>query len=225
MFGIFNDNNKKNVAPGNISEWSYQRYCQFLGYDLLGDPNFDDKIDAIYEQVNTYNEEKIEKIAEKSGCTVSECILKLKYLKNKRWIDSSYYINVATKEIKKCTEQDLNLLNKYYEMVYLKEYQVKEMLIDLKKEDETITDTDIFSELKYLCNNSLLNGIILDEDNKEIVYYTKEKRKKASFLVTLKCPNCGALVDVPKFNSGKCGYCNTIVEDTYSEKVNNNGNF
>ena len=211
-------NSNKAIAPGKISEWSYQRYCRFLGYDLLGDPNFDDKIHAVYEQVHTNQEEKIETIAAKSGCTVSECILKLKYLKNKRWIDTHYYINVTTKEIKKCSDKDLELLNKYYEMIYLKQYQVKEILKDLKKENENVSENDIVKELQYLCDNSLLNGIKIDENDHEILYYSIEKRKKASFLVTLKCPNCGALVDVPKFNSEKCGYCGTFVEDNYSKR-------
>ena len=219
MFNIINRlAGNKSTSPGKISEWSYQRYCRFLGYDLLGDPDFDDKIQAVYEQVNTYHEEKIETIAQKTGCVVDECILKLKYLKNKRWIDTHYYINSTTKEIKKCTDKDLELLNKYYEMIYLKQYQVKEILKDLKKEDESVTENDIVSELSYLINNSLLNGIKIDENDHEILYYSIEKRKKSAFQVTLKCPNCGALVDVPKFNSEKCGYCGTFVEDNYSKR-------
>ena len=222
MVSITSNNN---VVPGTISEWSYQRYCNFLGYRLLGDKNFDKKISTILDQINNYKEESIEKIAEKSEISVNECILKLKYLKNKRWIDSSYYINASTKELKKCSDDELKLLNKYYEMVYLKQYQLKEMLKDLQKEDSSVTENTIINELKYLIDNSFLNGIKIDEKDNEILYYTIEKRKKAKFQVTLKCPNCGALVDVPKFNNEKCDYCGTLVEDTYSKEVNNNGIF
>lgn len=211
------DGNEQSKRKINISEWSYQRYCQFLGYDLLGDPNFEKKMTSILDQINQYKEESIEKIAEKSGTSVNECILKIKYLKNKRYIDSSYYVNSSTKELKKCNDNELELLNKYYEMVYLKQYQVKEMLKDLKKVDNDITESTIIKELKYLIDNSLLNGIKIDENDNEILYYTIEKKRKASFLVTLKCPNCGALVDVPKNYQEKCKYCETIVNDTYSQ--------
>ena len=208
----------KEDVKGNISEWSYQRFCQFYGNDLLKDPLFEKKISIILDQVNNYKEEDIDKICEKSGCSLNECVLKLKYLKNKRWIDSHYYINSSTRKIKKCSDSELLLINKYYDMVYLKHFQINEMLEELQKSDPSITREIILKELKDLSDNSLLNGIKIDENDNEILYYSLEKKKKASFYVTLNCPNCGALVDIPKNNSEKCGYCQTLVEDTYTGK-------
>lgn len=213
---------KEEIIRGSISEWSYQRFCQFYGFVILRDPDFDKKINIILDQVNNYKVEDIDKICEKSGCNFNECILKLRYLKNKRWIDSNYYINSSTRTIKMCSDSELELINKYYDMIYLKHFQINEMLKELQKTNQNITYEDILKELKELSDNSLLNGIKIDENDNEVLYYSLEKKKKASFCVTLNCPNCGALVDIPKNNSEKCDYCGTLVEDTYTGKDKEN---
>ena len=197
-----------------VSNWSYQRFCSFLGYTVYNDPDFNKKIEIIEEQVNTYKEENINTIAKKANCKINECILKLKYLKNKKIIDNYYYINGITKEIKKCSDDDIKLLNKYHDLIYLNHYQIEEMQYKLKKNNESITKDEIIKELRYLYDKSLLNGIKINDDN-VIVYYTLEKKKKAEYCSTIQCPNCGALVDVPIKSSENCNYCGTIVKDTY----------
>ena len=197
-----------------VSNWSYQRFCRFLGYTVYNDPNFNKKIEIIIDQVNTYKEENIETIAKKANCKVNECILKLKYLKNKRIIDNNYYINGITKEIIKCSNEDVALLEKYHDLIYLNHCQIIEMQDKLKKTYESITEEAIIRELRYLNGKNLLNGIKIN-DNNEIIYYTLEKKKKKEYYSTLHCPNCGALVDVPIKSSETCEYCGTIVKDTY----------
>ena len=61
----------------------------------------------------------------------------------------------------------------------------------------------------------IINGIKLDDERKEIIYYTIEKKKKEENYVTLNCPKCGSLVDVLKKNSAHCDYCGSIVEDKH----------
>ena len=135
-------------------------------------------------------------------------------------IDYSYYINSFTGKIKKCSDSDLELIYKYYEMVYHKHYSIYEMKIELnnKNEEKKYTEEDIYKELLYLSDRALLSGIDFDEKTHEILYYTLEKRKMKEKYVTLNCPNCGALVDVIKFDRGRCSYCKTLVEDTYSKR-------
>ena len=203
---------KKEKKQGILSNWSYQRFCRFYGINVYPDPEFDIKINRIINLVNNKNYENIKTIAKESNCNYNECILKLKYLKNKRVIDSNYFINSVTDEIKKCSESDLKLINKYYEMVYQKHYKLYEMKKALGESEE-----DIYNELKYLSDISLLNGINFDSNTHEILYYSLEKKKLAEKFVTLNCPSCGALVDIPKFSQARCSYCNTIVEDTYSK--------
>ena len=207
---------------GIISMWSYQRYCRFYDYIVFIEPDFEIKMKKLCELVTVYKETDIRIIANKMGFSIKECIYKLNYLKNKKWISNDYYINGQTYEIKKCSNEEINLLNKYYDMVYLKHYTIYEMARDLKKKDNSLdieeTKKIVYKELKYMSSISLLNGIKFDEEKHEILYYTLEKRIKSEKFVTLNCPHCGALVDIPKFDFARCEYCSTIVEDTYSRK-------
>jgi len=220
---ISDKKDKNETKRGNISLWSYQRFCKFYGYNVFTDPAFEEEIDTIMILV-TNGISDINKIANSAGCSVRDCIFKLRYLKNKRWIDSNYYINSHTNEIKKCSENDYNLIDKYYEMIYQKNYSILEMAIEMEKNNQDssisrdILKEKIFDELKYLSDMSLLSGIKLDEDNKEIKYYSIEKRNNSKWFVSLNCPGCGALIDVPKNYQTKCEYCGKMVDDTYSKK-------
>ena len=55
------------------------------------------------------------------------------------------------------------------------------------KEDQSISieelKNNIYKEIEYLHNNSLLSGIKLDEEKHDILYYSLEKRKKAKYLL------------------------------------------
>ena len=75
---------KPNEKKGkNISEWSYQRFCLFYGNMILPDPNFNSKLESIKKSILEDKLENIDEIAMKAGCSFDECILKIRYLKNK----------------------------------------------------------------------------------------------------------------------------------------------
>ena len=71
----------------------------------------------------------------------------------------------------------------------------------------------VFNELKMLYDKDLINGVKLNEVDKEILYYTVEKNKKEKDFISIRCKNCGAINDVNRGNKTRCEYCNTIIED------------
>lgn len=205
---------------GNISEWSYQRFCGFYGDRVFKDEKFDEKIKAITECVNVKNMERLDEIAENSGCTVEEVVMKIRYLKNKRVIDN-VYIDRINKLIRKCTEDDMQILDKYYTMLYNDHFTIHEMAIrvpNYHNKPLPIIEEDVYKDIKYLYDKSIVNGIKLDESTKEIIYYTIEKKTKRELYATVNCPKCGALVDVIKKSTGRCDYCGALVEDTTNGK-------
>ena len=66
---------------------------------------------------------------------------------------------------------------------------------------------------KTLYDKDLINGVKLNEVDKEILYYTVEKNKKEKDFISIRCKNCGAINDVNRGNKTRCEYCNTIIED------------
>lgn len=218
---LFNKGKKeKKSNKGNINEWSFQRFCGFYGERILKDPLFHDKIDKIKEAINDKRMERLDEIASYSSCTVEEAVMKIKYLKNKRVFDD-LYIDRVNRLVKKCSKEDQEILEKYYNMLYQNHYSIKEIaarIPNYHNKPILIIEEDVYKEIKYLYDKSIINGIKLDEYNKEIVYYTVEKHKKAITYVTINCPKCGALVDVIRDGSGKCDYCGSIVEDTTNGK-------
>lgn len=75
----------------------------------------------------------------------------------------------------------------------------------------------VFNELKMLYDKDLINGVKLNEVDKEILYYTVEKRKKEQDFISMRCGNCGAINDVNRGGKTRCEYCNTIMEDNTIE--------
>ena len=71
----------------------------------------------------------------------------------------------------------------------------------------------VFEELKYLVDNDLINGVILNEIDETITYYSIEKHKNNKNIVTISCPSCGALNDINIGDKKRCEYCKTILED------------
>ncbi len=213
---IFNkDEVKQN--KGKISEWSYQRFSSFYDTITLPDKDFDIKINTIINCIKNRKMENIDEIAKKSNCTFEECAMKIKYLKNKRVLED-YYIDRINRLIKKCSPEDQKKLEKYYTMIYFNHYQIDEMAIrmpNLYKIDIKDIENEVFNDIKYLYDKSIINGIKLDEEKRKIIYYSVEKHKKSLFYTTINCPKCGALVDVCRGGNGRCDYCNSIVEDEY----------
>ena len=58
----------------------------------------------------------------------------------------------------------------------------------------------------------MINGIKINEVDKEIIYYTIEK-SKVTDLISVECDNCGAINDVDRGIKTRCKYCNTIIEE------------
>ena len=222
LFGKKKKSNSSNTSgkEANINEWSYQRFCGFYDDRVFKDERFQEKIDKITECVNDKKYERLELIAEESGCSVEEVVMKIRYLKNKRVIDN-VYIDRVNKLVKPCTDDDIEILEKYYNMIYTDHFSVLEIaerMPNYHNKPLPIIKEDIYKDIKYLYEKSILNGIKLDESRREIIYYTLEKKRKAERYATVNCPRCGALVDVIKRNSGRCEYCGTIVEDITNGK-------
>jgi DNA-directed RNA polymerase subunit RPC12/RpoP len=205
-------NNKK----GNINEWSFQRFAGFYDERVFPDPKFNEKIESIKHCINNKHIERIDEIANESGCTFEETVMKIRYLKNKRVFDN-IYIDRFNKAVKRCSEEDEKILEKYYTMLYVDHFSISEMaqrVPNFHNKPIPIIEEDVYKDIKYLYDKCIINGIKLDEERKEIIYYTVEKHKKAQLYATVNCPKCGALVDVSKGGNGRCDYCGSIAEDT-----------
>ena len=220
MFGFFKRFKKKKKETvgnnkGKISEWSYQRFCGFYGDRILPDPKFDDKIAAIISCVNNKHYESIDEIAKESSCTFDECVMKIRYLKNKMVFDNCY-IDRYNRALKRCTESDSKLLEKYYIMLYKDHLSISEMAMhvpNFHNKPLSIVREDVYKDIKYLYEKCVINGIKLDDDRREIIYYTVEKHKKSVGYITLQCTKCGALVDISRGGNGRCEYCGSIEVD------------
>ena len=206
---------KKTKRKTNISDESYQRYAKFYDNIIPADNDFINKVNKILEMINN-GETDVKKIATESNCSDTECILKIRYLRNKRLIDDTCYLDINNMKLMKCSAEDQELLIKYRPFIYGTHSSIDEMATYINKPGfKMITKEErknyVFNDLKYLDSKNLLNGIKLNEVDKEIIYYTVEKRKPTVGLVTVHCPNCGALNDVDMGNKKRCSYCGTII--------------
>lgn len=218
MINLFKKNkklqNEDNIA--NINEWSFQRYAKFYGNMILRDENFIQKMEIITDLVVRQKVEDIYFIAEEAGCTYEECILKIKYLKNKLVI-GDLYIDHLNGVLKKCSDYEQSLLDKYNHFLYSNHFSLEDMALQMPQTSSLNIEKQkdiIFQELCYLDDRSLINGIILNRVDKKIIYYSVEKHKKEKDLITINCPNCGAINDVNRGGKARCEYCGTIIEDT-----------
>lgn len=204
----------------NISEWSYQRFARFYGDIKPSDDKFNDKIYKIYNLIINDKMDDIEQIAKESGCSYEECVLKIKYLKNKRKI-GNYYIDNVNKLIKECDFKDEELLDKYSNYLYKKHCQIRDIALKMPITSfENIEQMEelIYGDIMYLYNKGLLNGIAINEVDRKIIYYSVEKHKNETDYVTINCPNCGAINDVNRYSKVRCCYCKSIIEDTVSKR-------
>lgn len=210
-----NNKRKGSLKLNNISEFSFQKFGKFYGQIILPDENFNKKINKIYELITVNKKTDLEEIAKLSNCEYNECVLKIKYMKNKR-ILGDYYIDTISREIKKCSPEDKKLIKKYSPYIYGNHYQIDEIarkLPNSRVDNLSEIEDQVLKELDYLDKKNLINGINIDRVDKKIIYYTIEKHKKEMDYISLNCKNCGALNDVPKKGKARCEYCETIVED------------
>ena len=220
LYDFFTTRARRKKILNGINEDSYQKYAKFYGDVVPSDDDFNTKLNNILNSIKK-GETDIKEIAKNSHCTYPECVLKIRYLKNKRLI-GDYFIDTNNLRIFPCSKEDEELLKKYKISIYKNHFSIDEIADNLYRLDpysftkEEYKDK-IFEDLKYLDSKKLLNGIVLNEVDKTIKYYSIEK-KKESDLVTVHCPNCGALNDLDVDSKTRCSYCNTIIVIDKSEK-------
>ena len=203
------------TKTGQVNEESFQRYAKFYGEQVEKDNDFDQKVNKIYTLIEINKKTDIREIAQKSSCSYEECILKIRYLKNKRQI-GEYHIDHVNGKLLKCTEEENVLLKKYKPYIYNNHLSISEIAARLPgTTTQNLKDVreEVYQDLLLLYQNDLINGIKINEVDKEIIYYAIEKRKKEKDFVSLSCPNCGALNDVNRGSKVRCEYCDTIIED------------
>ena len=199
----------------SINEWSYKRFSRFYNVVEFNDNEFEEKLSKIEKLINVDNCDDIHFIANDTGCTYEECIMKIRYLKNKRVI-GDYYIDTIDGIIRRCSKEDVELLNKYKAFIYKYHYQIDDITLKLPNtsvDNYNYMKNLVIKELKYLIDKGLLNGVVLNEVDNKLVYYSIEKRKNEKDYISISCPNCGALNDVNRGSKVRCEYCNTIIED------------
>lgn len=206
-----------------INEESFQRYAKFYGNSVPNDKQFDEKLNNIYVSIIRDKQTDIKEIANNCHCTLEECVLKIRYLKNKRII-GDYYIDTQNLILLPCSSEDQKLLDKYKPYIYNSHLQISEIANYVSnKEYKNIDELKqgIFDDLTYLDKKGLINGIKIDEVDKKIIYYTIEKRKTHESYESLHCPNCGAINDVDTNGKVRCSYCKTIIKGSnYNENEN-----
>lgn len=209
----------KVTKAGTVNQDSFQRYAKFYEHAIPADILFEEKMNKIYQAIMIDKKKDIKQIAAKAGCSYDECILKIRYLKNKRQIGDMHIDHINGKLLP-CSEEDNALLEKYKPFLYNNHLTISEMasrmpgatLSNLEKQKE-----QVFNDLKNLYDKDLINGIKLNEVDKEILYYTVEKRKKEKDYISIRCKNCGAINDVNRGSKVRCEYCGTIIEDIIAE--------
>ncbi len=202
-------------TKAKISDESYKKYAKYYNLTEPTDNEFNRKLEIIYDLIINKKYDDIEIIAKESNCTLEECVMKIRYLKNKRLI-GDYYIDVNTKKIRPCSESDEKLLNEYSKFIYYQHLQIDEIAVRYPKttfNNLEETKNKIYNDISYLYSKGLLNGIKLNDVDKSISYYTIDKRKVSLEKKTINCPNCGAINELNKFSKVKCEYCGTIIED------------
>ena len=212
----------RKIDINHINENSFQKYAKFYGEIYPHEEDFDTKLNTIYTLITNNGERDIKRIAELSSCQIPECVIKIKYLKNKRMIDD-LYIDTNNLVLIKCSEEDQKLIDKYKPYIYGSRTQIADFAALLPNPDNLEIDDlrkKALEELKYLNNNNLINGIKIDDIDGIITYYTLEKRKNVNNMETVHCKNCGALNDVEVTGKTRCGYCKSIVIGSHCHEVN-----
>ncbi len=194
----------------HINENSFQNFAKFFGLYFPKEENFDEKLNCIYDLIVNKKIMDINEISKVSNCTLAECVLKIKYLKNKRMI-GDYYIDTVHHQLLECSEDDQKLLKRYTPFIYHSHLQIDEMIPQMATLNVYDLKDKIFQDLKHLDSKGLLNGVKIDDVNRRIIYYSLEKRKADPQYESIHCPNCGALNDVNVFGNAKCGYCGFIL--------------
>ena len=199
-----------------LDENSYRNYTQFFGTEELEDKEFIKKMRIIYSQIMKDNEENIKQIAELSGCTYPECILKIKYLKQIKRIPEEYFIDEANGLVNRCSKEDQELLKKYRPYICRSKLQIPQIVARIPHTPGKTYEEmkkQVLDDLAYLDEKDLINGIILNKVDETITYYNYQTTGDKTDKITVTCQNCGAPNEVNRGGKTWCEYCGTIVED------------
>ena len=194
-----------------LNSISFDNFKEYFGDNVSENKELSEKLNKICSLIQG-GERDIKKIAEESSCKVEECVFNIKYLKNTKKIPD-YNIDTYHLRLLNLTPEDEKLLKKYKPILYGSHPQIDVIARSLASQDgKTIEEEKelVFNELKYLDDRKLLNGIVFNEVDKKLVYYDV-KNANSSNLVTVHCPNCGALNDINIGSKERCIYCNTII--------------
>ena len=202
---------KRYEESKSLNSISFHNFSEYYGDHISVDEESNNKLNKICSLIQG-GERDIKKIAEESSCTIEECVFKIKYLINIKKIDN-FKINHYTKKLYILTPEDEKLLEKYNSFLYGSHPQIDVIAKSFAVQENKSVEEEkeiIFNELKYLDDRKLLNGITFNEVDKKLVYFDV-KNKKSSNLITVHCPNCGALNDISIGDKERCIYCNTII--------------
>lgn len=197
-------------------------YVNFMNLGLnefSADFDNNDKLDYLCSLINEEKIMDIDKLAKMSGCTMSECIVKIRFLKSQKRIPY-YVVDHVSNKLFECSFEDRKLIEKYKPYVYYNHLSIREIACRLPGSTVEFMDKiieNVYNELLYLDKNDLLPGIRVDEVDKEIYYFDENAEKKTRDLITVNCPSCGAPNDVHKGAKVRCDYCNFII-DSKKEK-------
>ena len=221
---IFSKNGfvKQQIDINHVNEDSFQRFAKFYGETYPHEEKFDAKLNKIYLLIKKKGERDIKKIAEESFCTIPECVIKIKYLRNKRLIEG-LYIDTNNLKLIHCSLEDQALIDKYKPYIYGTHTQVNDFFSLVPWEpglSEEEQKKKILEEIKYLDKKGLINGVKVDDVDGRIIYYSLEKRKTVYNRETVHCPNCGALNDVEITGKTRCSYCKSIIIGSAFKEVN-----
>jgi len=207
---------KKKASKRKVNIKSYKQYSKFLGNIEIKDDNYTKKINTIIKLINKDKLTDINSIAKLSNCSYHECILKIKFLKSQKIIEN-YYVDEQNGIINRCSIEDRRLIAKYSPYIYTKNLQLDDIVKSMPQ--TTFENYDevkklVLEELTDLDNKNLLNGINIDLVDERIIYYKEiENKKKENNVLSVECPSCGALNDIPKAGKTRCEYCDRILED------------
>ena len=222
MSAGFNRGLQQQMQVKHVTEDSFQRFAKFYDEVYPHEKDFDAKLNHIYTLIDKNGERDIAKIAEVSSCSVPECVIKIKYLRNKMLIEG-LYIDTNNLKLIPCSAEDQALIDKYKPYIYGTHTQIEEF-VNLLPNPEGLSVEEhkkkVLEEIKYLDDKDLINGVKVDDIDGRIIYYSIEKRKAVYNKETVHCPNCGALNDVEITGKTRCDYCKGIVMGSAFEEVN-----
>ena len=218
-FSVFLDEEKNNRENENhwdsVESTSFLSYSKFYGEDIIKKETpevFKKKIEKIYDLVVKQKCDDIKFIAKAAECSYHECIFKIDYLKHKKMISSDYFVDHICGYIKKCSIEDRKLLDKYRPFLQYQKIQIPEIVVRLPHvRSETVNDEikKVKKDIKYLIEKDLIQGVIYNEVDDNLIYYDANTTKNN--LITKKCPNCGAKVELNPGGKARCEYCRSII--------------